>query len=202
MTFGGGLKRLVFFAALGLAAWTGGLLGFVQTVVSYATPPIDARLAPTQAIVVLTGGTERLAAGVELLRAGKGRKLFISGVYPGVGAGQVLSKSDVPQDLRECCVVLGHAADNTRGNADETLAFMQSEGFLSLRLVTAHYHMPRSLLLFHELLPPMIDVVPYPVDPDNVSLHDWWQRPGTASLLLMEYNKYLYARMRIMLGVI
>jgi uncharacterized SAM-binding protein YcdF (DUF218 family) len=119
-----------------------------------------------------------------------------------VGAERILSGSELPQDLRDCCIVLGHAADNTRGNADETLAFMMSEGYLSLRLVTAHYHMPRSLLLFTELVPPMIDVIPYPVDPDTVSLQDWWQRPGTASLLLMEYNKYLYARLRIALGVI
>ena len=98
--------------------------------------------------------------------------------------------------------MLGHAADNTRGNADETLAFMMAEGFTSLRLVTAHYHMPRSLLLFRELLPPMIEVVPYPVDPDIVSLKDWWQRPGTAALLVMEYNKYLYAWARAILGVL
>ena len=44
--------------------------------------------------------------------------------------------------------MLGHAADNTLGNALETGAVDAAEGFHSLRLVTASYHMPRSLLEF------------------------------------------------------
>lgn len=196
------LRGFALVLATSLSLWTGGFFGYVERVASFTTPALDAGLPPTQAIVVLTGGSERMATGLQLLRAGKGEKLFISGVYPGVGTGRLVSGVDIPKDMRDCCIVLGHAADNTRGNADETLSFMMGEGYHTLRLVTAHYHMPRSLLLFRALLPPAITVVPYPVDPDSVSLKDWWRRTGTASLLFMEYNKYLYARLCIAFGVI
>ena len=53
-------------------------------------PPADTRAAPTDAIVVLTGGSLRLQSGIELLREGKGRKLFISGVNQQVDLDDLL----------------------------------------------------------------------------------------------------------------
>ena len=47
----------------------------------FATVPSPANAAgPTDAIVVLTGGHLRLHSGIDLLRDGKGQKLFVSGV--------------------------------------------------------------------------------------------------------------------------
>jgi uncharacterized SAM-binding protein YcdF (DUF218 family) len=180
------------------ALWLNGFLSFIDMIGGITEPVINDALSPTEAIVVLTGGSDRLTTGLELLAAGKGRKLLISGVHPGLTLNRVLAKYPVKQELRDCCIVLGHAADNTVGNAEETLAWMQAEKFHSLRLVTAHYHMPRSLMIFHELLPDM-EIVPHPVIPDSVKLDDWWQTPHTASLLVMEYNKYLFARLRLWL---
>ncbi len=198
-------RRFLYLCGAGaggiLGLWVFGFLLFVARVASYVEPPIDDALQVTDAIVVLTGGSERVQAGLDLLRAGKGKKLLISGVYPGVGLARILGTDAMPADLRDCCVVLGHEADNTLGNAEETRTFMRGHGFSSLRLVTAHYHMPRSLFfLRHEM--PEIRIVPHPVSPDVVSLGGWWRSPGTARLLTGEYNKYLYARLRAALGVL
>lgn len=199
MKLGRWISGSAFVAGLLLAFWLFGLILFVAQVARYVEPSVFETLAPTEAIVVLTGGSERLNAGLELLRAGKGKKLLISGVYPGVGLERVLAGANVPEELKTCCISLGYAADSTLGNAAETRAFMEREGFHSLRLVTAHYHMPRSLLLFRKSLPD-IEIAIYPVSPDIVSLSDWWLRIGTASLLIGEYNKYLYARLRVLMG--
>src|SRR3546814_4727223 len=94
----------------------------------------------TDAIVGLTGGSDRLAVALDLLSADKGRKLFVSGVYRGVDVRQLLDLSQPSPDDLSCCVVLGYAADHTRGNAVETAAWMKEQGFDSLRLVTAPYH--------------------------------------------------------------
>jgi hypothetical protein len=59
--------------------------------------------------------------------------------------------------------------------------------------------MPRSLAIFRAVMPEFT-IVPHPVAPDNVKLDDWWQRPGTASLLVIEYDKYLLARFRLWIG--
>lgn len=153
----------------------------------------------TDGIVVLTGGSERLSVAFDLLRAGKGRKLFISGVYRGVEVRELLALSSKSGDL-ECCVQLGYDADDTEGNAVETARWVAEQGLTSLRLVTANYHMPRSLVEFRRALPG-IDLVPHPVMPQKVRLDDWWSWPGTAELIIGEYNKYLLAVARAVLTV-
>jgi len=183
-------------AALASALWLAGLFWFAAAVIPRATPADD---RATDAIVVLTGGSERLTTGFDLLAANRGTKLFISGVYRGVDVRELLRLSrQLPGDL-ECCIVLGYAADDTAGNAAETAGWMREEGFRSLRLVTANYHMPRSLVEFRRHLPG-VEVVPHPVAPPNVRLEGWWRWPGTAALILEEYNKWLVARLRLSLG--
>lgn len=180
------------------ALWILGLFLFVATIESLSEPPISLGLEPADAIVVLTGGSERLTTGIELLNAHKGKKLFISGVYPGLTLAHLLANQTIANDLRDCCVILGHAAESTLGNADETETWMSLENYHSMRLVTANYHMPRSLLLFRATMP-NIYIIPHPIMPDSVKLRDWWRRPGTASLLVTEYNKYLFALLRLQL---
>jgi uncharacterized SAM-binding protein YcdF (DUF218 family) len=139
---------------------------------------------------VLTGGSLRLQAGIELLRQGKGRALFVSGVNQQVDLDDLLRISGTAPDRAMCCVELGHEADNTLGNAQETARWIRSRGFRSLRLVTAWYHMPRSLLEFDRAMPE-IEIVAHPVFPDQVRRERWWASPGTALLLMSEYSKYL-----------
>ena len=86
--------------------------------------------------------------------------------------------------------MLGHRAIDTLGNAGETAGWMRQQGFHSLRLVTAWYHMRRSLLEFARAMPE-IEIVPHPVFPDAVAHEHWWARRETAALLVTEYGKYL-----------
>jgi uncharacterized SAM-binding protein YcdF (DUF218 family) len=156
-------------------------------------PTAENQAAPTDAIVVLTGGSLRLQSGIDLLREGKGRALFVSGVNQRVELADLLRATgeDTPHWLM-CCIVLGHEAENTMGNALETAEWMRREGYRSLRLVTAWYHMPRSLLEFERAMPE-IRVLPHPVFPERVRQQHWWTWRGTAALLIGEYEKYLGA---------
>ncbi len=174
------------------ALWMAGLLSFVGSVKALQEPTLRAGLPATDAIVVLTGGRERLGVGLELLKSGQGKKLLISGVHPGL----TLDHLPVSKDLYDCCIALGHEAGSTFGNAEETRTWMKEEGYRSLRLVTANYHMPRSLLIFHTALPDTV-IIPHPIQPDSVKLEGWWKHSGTASLLVTEYNKFLWAALRL-----
>jgi uncharacterized SAM-binding protein YcdF (DUF218 family) len=183
------LRTLAAVAAACCVSWLAGLLWF-------ATPPTaDTRAAATDAIVVLTGGSLRLQSGIDLLRAGKGRKLFVSGVNEQVDLDDLLGASGHAPDWARCCIVLGHEADDTFGNAQETAQWIRGQDFHSLRLVTAWYHMPRSLLEFDRAMPE-IDIVAHPVFPDRVKQERWWAWRGTAVLLVNEYFKYLGALAR------
>ena len=177
---------LVFFAA-----WMAGFIAFAADI----PRRLDDTTTRTDAIVVLTGGSERLPAGLALLRQGLGRKLFVSGVYHGIDVAELLRLARQTPNEVECCIVLGHAADNTQGNAVETAAWMRSEGFQSLRLVTGNYHMRRSLAEFRHVMPDIV-IIPHPVFPDAVKRSRWWLWPGTAHLIASEYTKYLAAQVR------
>jgi uncharacterized SAM-binding protein YcdF (DUF218 family) len=183
-----------------VAAWLMGLVIFV----SHIPRQPAAETAPTDAIVVLTGGSERLGEGVRLLSAGLAKKLLVSGVHADVTLQELVASlppevgPPTPEQLA-CCVVLGYTAGNTLGNARETAEWMAAEGFTSLQLVTANYHMPRSLLEFRQAMPE-VEVVPHPVFPAQVMRDDWWRWPGTAALMVSEYHKFLFALFRGMVA--
>ena len=182
------LWSAVVLAVIGAGCWMAGFMWFAQTV----PRAIDDPETVTDAVVVLTGGRGRLGVGLSLLARKRAKKLFVSGVYQGVDVAELLRVSrQSPQEL-ECCVVLGYSADDTAGNARETAVWMAKEGYASLRLVTANYHMRRSLLEFHRAMP-AVALIPHPVFPPNFKGEEWWRWPGTASLILIEYSKYLVA---------
>ena len=184
--------------ALALAvAWLVGLFWYAADVPRSSPTGADAERA-TDAIVVLTGGSNRLRTGLELLAAGRAKKLFVSGVYDGVEVQELLKLSRHSPTEMECCITWGYSADSTIGNAYETSDWMRDQGFRSLRLVTANYHMRRSLLELSMAMPD-VDLVPHPVVAPTVHLDDWWMWPGTANLLINEYNKLLVAGARWML---
>jgi uncharacterized SAM-binding protein YcdF (DUF218 family) len=159
--------RIATPAVLIFLIWLVGLFWFAAELPHRVSDPDR----PTDAIVVLTGGSGRLTQGLELLSQGRAQKLFVSGVYRGVDITELFRVRRESPDEFQCCVTLGHEADDTRGNAVETAAWMREQGFASLRLVTANYHMPRSLIEFRHALP----------------------EPGSATLLATEYSKYLVA---------
>ncbi len=189
------LRRMIGFwpwSPLALfVVWLAGLIAFAADIPSQ----VDDTTTHTDVIVVLTGGSERLDTGLALLRQGLGDKLFVSGVYRGIDVAELLRLARQKPDQVECCIVLGHAADNTLGNAAETAQWMKQEGFHSLRLVTGNYHMRRSLSEFRYAMPDAT-IIAHPVFPDAVKRDRWWLWPGTAHLIVSEYSKFLLGQLR------
>lgn len=191
----------VQWALIGLvalaAAWLGGLVWYANDI----PRAIDDTTTMTDAVVVLTGGSGRVDVGLALLAERRAKKLFVSGVARDVDLDQLL-KVSMRQDARNLRdrIALGHEAGDTPGNARETADWMAKEGFASLRLVTASYHMRRSLLEFRRALPNAA-IVAHPVFPTGFRLAEWWRWPGTLSLLASEYSKYLIAAGAGALGI-
>jgi uncharacterized SAM-binding protein YcdF (DUF218 family) len=192
-------RRLVHLLLLLIVIWLGGFLAFAAAI------PGEVRDAdrPVDAIVVLTGGDVRLAEGFALLDRGLARKMLISGVADGVKLPallQTLNGTPQPsQAVLDCCVTLGYDARSTEGNARESLRWLGGNGFTTIRLVTANYHMNRSLLEFRRVMP-AIEIVPNPVFPRQMQDPYWFMRPNTIYLLFNEYHKYLAAAARARLG--
>ena len=187
-------RRIAWSAAIVfglLLAWTAGLVTYANAI----PRTVADTTTSTDAIVVLTGGSGRLREGLRLLAEGRAGKLFVSGVYRGVEVEELLGISRKAPESIACCVILGHAAESTEGNARETARWMEKQGFGSLRLVTASYHMQRSLFEFRIAMPEAT-IIPNPVFPERVKRDQWWRYWGTTQLIAEEFNKYLVARLR------
>lgn len=174
-----------------LLSWLAGLVWFTATV----PDRVEDATTHTDAIVVLTGGRDRLDTGIALLALGRADKLLVSGVHKGIDIAEILHVTHTKRPDLTNSITLGHSADDTIGNAAETAAWVAEERIGSLRLVTAAYHMRRSLLEFRLALPG-VTIIPHPVFPDRVKSREWWRWPGTATLLATEYSKYLAATLR------
>jgi uncharacterized SAM-binding protein YcdF (DUF218 family) len=140
-------------------------------------------------IVALTGSEERVDAAVALLEGGVGKRLLISGVHPFITKEQLKRIAHGGQRF-DCCVDLGFMASNTHENALEATDWSRMHGYKSLVVVTANYHMPRSLVEFSADMPGVV-LVPYPVEPDNINFRRWWRDPHSFRVLQGEYIKYL-----------
>jgi uncharacterized SAM-binding protein YcdF (DUF218 family) len=162
--------------------------GFVVFVSKIPTEmkPIDR----ADGVVALTGGDVRLKAADTLFESGKvGRRLLISGVHPGTTKAAI--KQLVNGGPRfDCCADMGFQATNTRGNALEAGDWAREHDYHSLVVVTANYHMPRSLIEFADVMPKM-KLMPYPVQQADVDPQTWWSNGHVFRVLQGEYIKYL-----------
>jgi uncharacterized SAM-binding protein YcdF (DUF218 family) len=171
-----------------LLVWSTGLLAFAARV-DRLTPADDP--PPADGIVALTGGSgERISAGVRLLDEARGKRLLISGVGQHVTRSQLQIVVGAAKPLFDCCVDLGFKAANTLGNARETAAWARANGFRTLILVTADYHMPRARLELRAAMPEAT-IEPYPVATSELKTGDWWKTQFGAQRMTIEYCKYL-----------
>jgi len=160
---------LIFWAA-GFAAFNVHVRGLPQ-----------ATNGSTDAIIVLTGGPDRINRGLDLLAAKKARYLFISGVNTKVSQEQLIDMWRPESTNAPCCIILGHEARNTAENATEAKDWIDMNNIDSVRLLTTNYHMPRALLEFKHILPDLA-IYTYALVPTK---QNW-------PLVIAEYNKTLY----------
>ncbi|MBD8891690.1 YdcF family protein [Roseibium litorale] len=168
---------------------------FADRVATIRTPA-DPR---ADAIVVLTGGTDRVERAVALLVEGRAKRLLISGVHPGTTRKQLASLTAADMPLFDCCIDLDRLAMNTVGNAAETAAWARAHDFKSLLVVTSAYHLPRAQAELQDALPE-VELHAYPVYSSGLHLRAWWHSAGTIRLLMREYVKYTLARARIVVN--
>ena len=182
----------VKFAVLGGSAIVLGFMGFLWLLPSQEVV-LD---GSADGIVVLTGGTSRVIDGLELLAAGRGKRLLITGVNPGTTTADIARQVTGYDRLLACCVDLDYSAINTFGNAVQARLWATQHNFHSLIVVTSAYHMPRALAeLEHQL--PDVALIPYPVLSDRMRVEPWWMSGNTTRLVLSEYLKYLFAEVRM-----
>ncbi|MDE2357383.1 MAG: YdcF family protein [Alphaproteobacteria bacterium] len=181
------MKGLACVLVAGLV-WLAGLLAFADRIArsTPAEPP-----APADGIVALTGGSAvRLKAATDLLEAGEGQRLLVSGVDRRVSRRDLWALTGAAKPLFDCCVDLGFEAANTLGNARETSDWVRAMGYRSVILVTADYHTPRAVLDLRGALDG-VRVEAYPVATPDLDARHWQESGRGAERMAAEYDKYL-----------
>ena len=184
------MRKLLVFLLLAAAIWLGGFINYIHKVPDI----VPTNLRGTDGIVVLTGGSGRLNEAVALLAAGHSGRLLISGVNAQTNDPELMESLGLNRrtdaELFDCCIDIGRQARDTVGNAQEVASWARLHGYRSLRVVTADFHMPRSLLEIRRYAPELV-LVPHPVFSDNVRPGAWWRSMPSARILSAEYNKLL-----------
>lgn len=175
------IRNVLAFIVL---AWA---LGFLWFAVTLPQPAGEAR---TDAVIVPTGAAGRIPHGLAVLDAGLADRMLVSGVAPEVKPGEFAAEFGVSEQRMACCVALGFAAVDTRGNASEIAAWVEANEIGSLRLVTTDWHMRRAAGELDRTLPDSVTVVR-----DAVA-----SEPSLGNLFL-EYNKLLASRASGLLGL-
>ena len=185
------MKTLLRFFIVIIALWVLGFLGFVLW---QQTTHVQDPLRKTDAVLVLTGGTNRITSGLFLMAAGSADHMMISGVAPGTTLERLLTDNNMPVEIQavlknHCCITLGEMATNTIQNAQETAPWIDGNNIQSVRLVTSVYHIPRALWHLKHHVNNDVDWVLHPVRPNNSSL---WNL-SSWEVMLREYAKLTVA---------
>lgn len=166
------------------------LLGFAMFTFTLPTPA-DNAMQKTDAVIVLTGGEQRVAEGLKMLANSDAQHLLVSGVHPSVKINELLAVHHYPQNLSNY-ITLGHNAIDTYGNALEAAQWVSTQNYNAICLITSDYHMPRALLFFRHLMPNVV-ILPHVVQPEVLQDARWWQRGDAVRLLARAYVDYLLA---------
>lgn len=177
------IRIYVYFFVL---VWFGGFIIFQQYI---RKQPVDYS-QKTDAIVVLTGGKNRIHEAVQLYNENLADILFISGVGKHVNVRSLEQQHQIHFMRNTNNVWLGREATNTIENAIEVSEVIRRNNLKSIRLVTSYYHMPRSVEVIKALTPD-VKILEHPVYSPNVSKR-WWKRPKSFYLIASEYHKFLF----------
>ena len=193
------MRWLLTFALLVLLLWGVACCAFL---ISMNMPASDSS-ERADALIVLTGGNGRVERGFTLLADQSAPVLFISGVGAKVTLAEMLAAHAKPATRDRILhlgseIVFDYKASSTQTNASEAADFVRQRGYKTIRLITAHYHMSRSLLEFDVALPG-VRILREPVVPESFAKQNWWSDPAARRLVWQEFLKTLAASFRIVI---
>ena len=139
------------------------------------------------AVLVLTGGENRIAEGFRAWREGKAKELYILGAGGKARLDLILpGHPALSADERRRVHIEGWS-ENTLENAYSAKSVVRERGFKRVVLLTGDYHMPRAFLALRTVLPPEVSIA-------AISVRSEWKDknalPRTLRLFFVEGWKY------------
>ena len=139
------------------------------------------------AILVLTGGENRIAQGFRAWKEGRGRELFILGAGKDAKLANIVSPGTATYPHTLARVHVEGWSQNTLENAFSAKSAVASRAYKKVILVPSYYHVPRAHLALRAVLPPAVAIAVIPVKSDWRRKSAWHRLPR---LFLLEGWKY------------
>ncbi len=139
--------------------------------------PVTSELSSTAVV--------RLTEGIRIYHLNPGSKLIFTGFR-----GMVNDPVSYPEKLRELALSLAVPEEDIvvlngpRDTMEEAQVIAENFPDATLVLVTTAAHMPRALLLFHQV---GLDPIPAPTEYQSKPFKSWWTFPSAKSLAQSEY---------------
>lgn len=167
-------------------------LAFIRQYDKVASQPITAWTEDVSAdcAVVLTGGSNRVREGLDLLSRGQVKKLIISGVYSNATLREIYPLWPFYGDVKEQDVILERRSATTYGNAQQTISIVEALGCRDVALVTSNLHMYRAFQTFQASYPAHILLIKYAVNSGRGEASLW--EISTEVLKTMFYSLWAY----------
>ncbi len=165
---------------------------------------MDRDAAKIDVVLCLAGGKGRIPAAVELwqklksIRAsGQAPVLFLSGVGLHANEETLIEQGiakEVVRSMRKEEVVFENVSTNTFENAEIFTSFQRQKQWKNVVLVTAGYHMRRSLDILRKTIGTDVNIYSYTVGAENFDRNGWHRDPYAVRVTMIEYIKWLFYR--------
>ncbi len=152
-------------------------------------------------IVALSGGSGRFEEAIRLLQEGRAPVLFLVGFQPHAVAARFAAAPVAAALAREGRIVVEPRSGSTLEDAERTRALVADRGARSVLLITSAYHMRRADFTFRTLLPASVDLHTWPVRSSTFRSGLWYQDELSRRVILTEFLKYLFYRLRLSVHV-
>jgi uncharacterized SAM-binding protein YcdF (DUF218 family) len=141
------------------------------------------------AIIVLSGSSERDIYAAELYNLGFSRKIIVSGISPSAG---IMAERAVKEGVKREDIIMEQKALSTYQNAIFTREIMLDNGFQSAIVVSSPFHMRRSKMVYERVYKNTGIRLTYCAVPPGLSTDT--QRPPAIfrRSVIVEYVKLIY----------
>jgi uncharacterized SAM-binding protein YcdF (DUF218 family) len=191
---------------LKLVATVGAVIGVVAWGISAYLPidnlkdcnqpdPLDAKCAPAQVIIAISGGNTqaRTAEAIALYKQGWAPQLIFSGAAvdrSGPSNAEAMRTQAIEAGVPAKDIILDRRAIDTSQNASGTNALLTAQDTRVI-LVTSPYHQRRASIEFQKVLGDKVTIINHPTQTDPDWGPYWWATPYGWLLGISELLKSL-----------
>ncbi|MEK5398932.1 YdcF family protein [Paenibacillus sp. FSL K6-2859] len=145
----------------------------------------------SDAIIILSGGQDRIKKAVELYNFGYAPKIILSNAKELASSAGDMLQTALNLGIPKEAIYTENAAESTYQNAEFTLPIMKGHNFQSAIVVSSEFHMRRVKLLFDRVYKDSGIELTYVGSTSGYNAKRWWSDRKSGETTFNEYVKMI-----------